>query len=633
MQIETLNEISIFELKTLLKKIPISRIKLIKETLDDLYYNTKDCTVSDEKYDIIKEYIQNEDLTYTKIGAPLRSEDNKIELPFWLGSLDKIKDETGLNKWLNSNKSHSNFIISEKLDGVSALLIIDNGIYNLYTRGNGSVGSDISYLVNYIKNIPEKITKKISVRGELIISKENFVRYSNNYSNARNMVSGIVNAKTLRKGARYLEFISYEILDDGILKKPDFQLKKLSELGFTVVEHEIITNINTDLLLNKLSLYKTKSKYIIDGIVVQSNIDYVRNNNDNPEYSFAFKYNMPEDTLDAEVIGIDWNISKRCMLKPTIKIRTVLLNGVMISSVTGFNAKFIVDNKICKGSIITIVRSGDVIPHIVKVVKSGEEGELPNNIDYIWNNTKVDIIIANKDNKNVHIKIIHHFLVTLGIKQIAINTIEKLYNIGITSILKLIKAEKKDFLKADGIQEKSAERIYTNIHNNLKEIPLYILMTASGVFDIGLGVKKLKTLTTSIPDIIDTFNNISRKEFYSKLLQVEGFSEVTANRIIINLPLFSKFLEDVKGYITIENKEKKDIEKVLLGKKYVFSGFRDKDLENFIEERGGSVVNTVSSKTSGVIVKTKGQETSKIEKAKRLGLDIVNIDEFKKMII
>lgn len=171
--------------KKKIKNLSDEEIDEIKENADDIYYNTGFHGIDDEKYDIIrKEYDMRFPKKGEKIGK-INKENNQIKLPYWMGSMNKIypKDEKKFDKWLFENKSQ-NYVISEKLDGVSCLLNIEKGKIRLYTRGDGNIGTDISVLKNFIK-LPEiRGINNFSVRGELIISIKNFSKFfAENYSN------------------------------------------------------------------------------------------------------------------------------------------------------------------------------------------------------------------------------------------------------------------------------------------------------------------------------------------------------------------------------------------------------------------------------------------------------------------
>jgi DNA ligase (NAD+) len=146
-------------------------------------------------------------------------------------------------------------------------------------------------------------------------------------------------------------------------------------------------------LVEKLVEFKQDSPYEIDGIIVQADIKYTRNTSGNPDYAFAFK--ILSEVAETTVINVEWNISKWGALKPRVEIEPVELAGVLITYATGFNAKFIKDNEIGPGSRILITRSGDVIPYILKIL-TRTEADMPT-IEYVWNETGVDIISENPD--------------------------------------------------------------------------------------------------------------------------------------------------------------------------------------------------------------------------------------------
>jgi DNA ligase (NAD+) len=639
-KVEKLENLTFEKFSNLIDKENEQNLISLKEYLDDVYYNTGDTVLSDEKYDYIKEALLKKVPTYKpQVGAKLRKGENRVKLPVWLGSLNKITPENTneLAKWIIDNRSGNGYMISAKLDGVSGLLMVQNGKYNLYTRGDGIIGADITSILPYINYVPKKLPN-IMVRGELVISIKTFEdKYKVLYKNARNMVSGLVNSKTAREGLKDLDFIVYEIIYSSKAPKPSEQYDKLEKLGFTTASHEIFSTLTVENLSEAFLKTKDESSYMLDGIVVQSNLPYDRNTSGNPEYAFAFKMRLLDNIAETEVIEVEWNISMRGKLIPRVKIEAVELNGVTIKHATGFNGKYIYDNNIGPGAIIQITRSGDVIPFIVRVITPAAEPQMPEE-EYIWGSIKnpveegeaVDIYAINPG-RIMCIKIVHHFFTTLGAKHVALKTLSKIYDyIGDNfNLIKLLKMKKSDFMKIEGIEEKSAERIYTNIHNAITNVPLYMLMGASSLFGQGIGVKKMKALLQDFPDILTEYKKMDREDLYERINSIEGFSDITTNKIVANLGFFILFLQKTKGIITVQEKVK-SIKQNMIGMKFVFTGFRDKKMEEQIEAQGGSIVGSVSSKTSGVITNDENSTTGKIGKAKSLGIKIYTPEEFSK---
>jgi NAD-dependent DNA ligase len=632
--INNISKYSDIELQNYFNTELLETLHEIKLYADDKYYNTSDSSgFTDEQYDMLKETLLKRDPTYVvPIGAKIRKGENRVDLPFWLGSMNKYKPEDAreLAQWIVKNRN-TNYIIEDKLDGISCLIIFKNGKIKLYTRGDGNKGADISYLVQYFNTIPKNLTENIAVRGEMIMKKEIFnTKFRNKYANPRNMVAGRLGGKTIREGLTDIDFIAYEIVDNTLMPNPFEQLKYLKKIGFNVVRYELINNITIETLIEILVRFKNTSAYEIDGIIVQSNKSYQRNISGNPEYAFAFKMRLGTNLLETNVLEVEWNISKWGQLKPRVKIEPVSLGGVTINYTTGFNAKYIYDNNIGKGAVIKITRSGDVIPYIVEVIKQATEPDMPSDIFYKWNNTGVDIYTEEYGDV-MCIKLISSFFKSLGIKHVNEATVKKMYDNGFNSLLKIIAATKVELKNIDSFGDRLAERTYTNIHEGLQNISISVVLGASGVFGFGLGKKKIDTLMISIPNILTLYKNITSEELLERIMMVEGFSDKSAQKIVDNIIWADKLIESLKNFATFKNTNQ--LSNNLNGMKFVFSGFRDKKLEENVVERGGKITTTVSRNTTGLIVLDKKENTEKIKKAKDLGIEIYTKEEFKSKYI
>ncbi len=643
-----------------IKKESLENLNLMKEYCDDIYHNTEKPILTDKQYDLLVEFLEKEDGDFkATVGAKIREGDNRIELPYWLGSLDKIKDDNpaAIERWLNKYKSAS-YIVENKLDGISCLFISDEDSIKLYTRGDGKIGADISYLCQYFQNIPKNVPK-LAVRGELIISKKTFQdKYSKEFSNARNMVSGVVAGKSFREGLNDVEFIAYEVIGEKLT--PKGQLDFLKELGFKIVENRIYQTIDHETLRGDLISNKNSSEFEIDGIIIQPNLTYERNLSGNPKYAFAFKMMNDDSIIETIVEDIEWNTSKWGILKPRIKIQTVYLNGVNINYTTGFNAKFILENKINCGSVIKITRSGDVIPYIVEVVTQSEEPKMPN-ISYVWNESKVDILIDQTQElekvNEMNIKMITSIFEKLNVKYLSEKTIEKLYRAGFDTFVKIVQMSKEDFLKLDGVENKLATKLYESIRKGTTNIPIHQLVGASGTLGFGMGIKKMKTLFEGMPNILKIYEEIYQKndmtllsELTKSITEIEGFSDKTALQVTSNLDKTLIFMKEVLPYITVEEVDEEEDtivvrkknrntspvqspkikidNKSLKDMKICFSGFRDKDLEKDIDNKGGKVTTSVSKNTKYLIVKNLDDVSSKINDAKKLGIEIFEKEDF-----
>jgi DNA ligase (NAD+) len=615
--------------------------------LSNKYYQPKEgeeSVVSDEKFDLVKERFNELFPKKHVVGAKLRESDNSAKLPYYLGSLDKVKpeNEDKLEKWLSEFKNpNGGYVISEKLDGISCLLVHDSSSSEtkLYTRGDGETGKDISYLLPDITTIPDlDDAGDIAIRGELIVSKENFEKIKEEntgdtrlYKNPRNMVAGITGAKTARLGLSVIDYVVYEIVGSGERPSPLENFEELENMGFKVAKHEVVEEIDIQILSNLLTRFRKESEYEIDGIVVQGNTEYFRNESGNPDYAFAFK--LPGQTIIATVEKVKWEVSKHGYIKPVVVIEPIELGGVTISKATGFNAKFIKDNEIGEGAEVEIIRSGEVIPYILSVVKPAEGGaDMPPEDTYTWNETGVDIITTDLDSSEICVKIINNFMKELDIKFVSEATIQKLFENGLNSLFKILGADVEDFAKIEGLGKKSGERIHNNIHERLqKGLTMEEVMASSGLFGFGIGKRKLKLLTKKFPNPIDAYDNLGKEEFERKINEIEGYAEKTVKRISNNMEAFREYLTEILKFIKLLSPHKvSKINAEINGKKVVFSGFRDNELRIQIEDSGGNVMTSVSGNTDILLVADVNSLSGKAQKAKEKGVEIMEREEFVK---
>ena len=440
------------------------------------------------------------------------------------------------------------------------------------------------------------------------------------------MVSGLIGGKTIRTGIQDIIFVVYEIIDNHMYK-PSEQFKKLKQLGFTTA----INSLTSDLSINNLSQlvpeFKQKSNYEIDGIIIQSNVSYDRNINGNPSYLFAFKVRDDDNIASTEVLDIEWSVSKHGTIVPVAITKPVTLSGATLSRFSCHNASNLINQNISKGAIVQVTRSKDVIPHILDTISFRHKPSLPDEYNYFWDKNKVHIMV-DLDNcdelteKTMCVKMFASFFDKLNIKHVSEATVSKIYDNGYTSLLDIIKITKKQLMSDCGFKDKGSDRIIKNIHKGLQNTTIPLLLGSSGIFGNGIGRKRMDILFTDIPELL-TFNKKSLKK---RILKVEGFSEIMAQKIIDNIDDAKLFIDDISPYVSFKKETR--VSDSLVGKKFVMSGFRDKKLEQDIIDRGGSVSTSVSKKTSGLIVSNKENKTGKILSAEKLGVGIYNKDEF-----
>ena len=529
--------------------------KMIRDA-NDAYYCNKTPILTDNQYDILREYTlekhpNNEAAKEGHTKCDLEVEKNKVKLPYEMWSMDKIKPDTKyLSRWMK--KYAGPYVLSCKLDGVSGMYSTEGDEPKLYTRGDGITGQDFINLIPYLK-LPKR--ENVVIRGEFIIPKALFQsKYSEQFSNARNFVAGVVNQKKIEpEKFSDIDFVAYEVIVPE--SKPSEQMAYLSEMSdIEVVEHQVESEISNESLSNLLVLWRKEYKYEIDGVICIDDNIYPRVHK-NPEHAFAFKMVLSDQIAEAKVLDVIWTASKDGFLKPRVQIEPVTLGGAKIEYATGFNAKFIEDNNIGVGALIKLVRSGDVIPHIVEVIQPASQPQMPT-VPYLWNETHVDIYLKDaQDNAVVKEKRITQFFKTLGVEGVGPGNVRKMIAIGYDSIPKYQQSQaelKSNLLQVDGFKEKTAEKISRGIQERLAAVSLPVLMHASNVFaspgeeDKGakssLGRKKFAAILRNSPSIL--VSSSTKEEKIELVEQGEGLGKKTAEKFVRRIPEFVKWMQE-----------------------------------------------------------------------------------------
>lgn len=564
------------------------------------YHTIGHPTISDIEYDKLKDELYKMDpknAYFRRVGADMP---NSVKLPYYLGSLNKIRDDTkAINNWIKTFKGP--YYVSEKLDGISALYDIKNN--KMYTRGNGTYGSDISYILPYI-SMPDIANITISyIRGELIIPNDKWKASMG--TNARNTVAGVVNAKILNQSIlKHVKFVPYTVIE------PVSSIEKIRDIDGHV-KIESIDDLSIDNLQKTLKEWKELSKYEIDGIVITQQGEYPIKIGDNPKHAFAFKSINTHQIMDVTVTKVEWNESKGGLLKPRVLFNAIRVDGADISAASGHNARFIQENKIGVGAVISIIRSGGVIPKIQHVVSPADTVSMPT-VTWTWNDKHVEAI-AVQESAEQKIQEILNFFKKLGVKGVGKKIIELLYNNGFDNIEKLLELDYNTLSNVKGVGKKTIDLLTDSITNIKSNASLIDIMVASNMFKNGIGEKKLK-------NIVDNMPNIMEQHSIDDIKKINGIGEATAKQFVENLDTFKIF----------HNKYfKKHIVKQDTSQKYkeyniVFTGFRDKQLEKVITDGGGKISSTVSKKSTHVVAKDISGNSGTLQKARELGVEIID---------
>jgi NAD-dependent DNA ligase len=624
-----------------------SGVKLIK--LANHFYYTGAPIFPDDIYDKIEGILKTRspnNKVWKEIRAPFEVSEEKVELPYWMGSMDKVKPgKNEIDKW--SSKYPGPYIISEKLDGMSCLLIIKNlkdqsKEIKMYSRGNGKIGYDVSHLLNYL-NLPEikfddslkkmGITDELTLRGELIISQKTFKnKYEKTKTDARSMVAGLMNAKHPDPNEiKDLDLVIYEIIIPSAIK-PSIQFLIAKKLGFKTAKTEQYDQdtIDDDVMIGLLTKMKLNSSYDIDGVILTQDKSRPRNTSENPEYSRAFKMSSDDQRATATVEEILWEVSKWGKLIPRIKVKPVNIGNITIQKATAFNAKYIQDNKLGPDAKVQLIRSGDVIPYIEKVISESPSGASMPNMKYKWHPGGYDIYVDQSESTgqdDLQIKQLTYFMTTLDVEGINQSTIKRLYDNGYKTLSQIFKMTKDDFLKLPNTKEKLATKHYEAIQEILnKTHPLESLMASSSLFGLGFGTRKSKAILEVYPDILTKSITID------DIIEINGFESKTAKLFMDGLPKFKSWLNthNLKYKLPSSSSDGTSSNNKLKNQSIVMTGFRDKDLETLIEKEGGTNSTSISSKTTILIAKDPNGGGSKIDKATSLNIPVLDVAQFKK---
>lgn len=625
-----------------------SEILAVLKYLDHAYHTRNKKFLSDERYDIIKDIFAErfpKSSYLKKVGAAVKG--RKEQLPHYMPSLDKIKPGA-VSPWLDLNKGP--YITSDKLDGISLQLVYEQGkLTKAYTRGNGKIGKNVSNIIPGL-NVPKTIPiDYLSVRAEGIIKHKIFAKKHSKeaggqFVDSRNMVGGLFNSKTPEKELADVQIIAHSILGGqktGTALSQQYKL--LAKLGFDVVKHKTYSSLTEQKLIQIFNERKKKSHNLLDGIVVAQDKPYREITDGHPAHAKAFKINSEEDMKEVVVQEVEWQISRHNKLVPVIRIKPTTLGRVTVTYFHGFNAFFIMNGirlkdrakglkklPIGPGSKLRVIRSGDVIPFIDTVLTASTSGkpQMPT-IPYELKGDNQSEAYAITDTDEQLVRQLTYFFSTIECEGMKAQTITKLVASGYNTPRKILKADTQVFSSLPGFGEKSGRALYTNLQKALSTLTFAKLGAASGIFGEGVSAKTLQKIYDKHPDIVSMVG-LPLAELTNKISSIHGIKE-KATVIAKALPKFVRFLQKT-GLVLQAPTKIKPVGKAMAGKVCLFTGIRDKELAKEIERQGGTVVESFGSEVNLLIVKDLSFTSSKVEKAKARGVEVIAIDKLRQRL-
>ncbi|MFL5783491.1 MAG: NAD-dependent DNA ligase LigA [Bacteriovoracaceae bacterium] len=610
-------------------------------------YYTGKAEISDEKYDKLENELKKLDSgnpVLQLVGFKQSEPVSKVEHQKKMLSLDKTYDEKDLLKWIGKEDVVSVF----KIDGSSCSVVYKNGHLSVAkTRGDGSVGENITKKAVFIPDIPKSVKglKDFEVRGEVYCVEAQFFQLSEEMkglgleapTSQRNIVAGLLGRKENIQLCRYLSFKAFDLISDEKFKKEHEKLDLLKDLGFVTPDYEIHKGTKKiESQIKEAKEFMSGGDYLIDGLVfVYDDLklhEELGETSHHPRYKIAFKFTG--DTKVTTINEIEWGVSRNGTLTPVALVAPVELSGAMIGRVTLHNFGLTKNFELKAGDKIEIIRSGEVIPKFLGVSERGPgKFTYPKKCPSCHSELKIEDIWLFCDNERCPTKMkeeILNYIQKANIEDVSDKRLDEMIMKGLVeTIPDLYKISVEDFLMLEKVKEKLATKMFENI-TKTKEQSLVQFISAIGVE--GVSTAKAEKIISQGYNTIDKILALTPE----KLMAIEGFAEKSSTEIVSSLqkkePLIRELL---KVGVKLKADEINTGEGPLAGLKFCITGELSSsrgEFEKLIKKNGGVMVSSVSKNTSYLITNETDGSSSKFVKAKELSIPIITENKLLKMI-
>ena len=624
------------------------------------YYESDEPKASDEEYDkLIRELkafetaypkLISKDSPTQKIAPTIQSEFHKIKHHAKMWSMEDVFDENELKAWAKRAKSEQDFFVEPKFDGASLNLIYDKGkLISGATRGDGEIGEDITLNVLEITSIPKSINynEKIEIRGEVVILKDDFEKINEKralqgqslFANPRNAASGSLRQlDTHITKERNLMFYPWGVGENSLsLKKHSEIMDFVRSLGFLKDDFVHICKDLDEVVFsyNELLAQRENKAMMMDGMVVRVNdlalCDELGYTVKFPKFMAAFKFPALEKTT--RLLGVNLQVGRSGVVTPVAVLEAVDLDGVKVRSASLHNFDEIARLDVKIGDMVSVIRSGDVIPKITKVYTERREGleqiiSRPTLCPVCQSELLDEGALIKCQNLNCEARLVGSIIYFVSKKCLDIdglgeNIVQFLFKKQkIKSVEDIFFLKYDDFVGLEGFKDKKINNLLNAI-NNAKKTQLYRFINALGIEHIGeVAAKK----------IAQSFGKEWIEKNESDFLALDGFGEEMV-RALLEFLRVNK--ERIKHFYEIFEFESQSVtqESVISGKSFVITGTLSKPREEFvalIEGLGARASSSVSAKTNYVLY---GKEAgTKLDKAKNLGVKCIDENEFLELI-
>ncbi|WP_261023765.1 NAD-dependent DNA ligase LigA [Streptococcus mitis] len=625
------------------------------------YYTSDNPSVSDSEYDrLYRELVELEsaypdqvlaDSPTHRVGGKVLDGFEKYSHQYPLYSLQDAFSREELEAFdarVRKEVAHPTYICELKIDGLSISLTYEKGIlFAGATRGDGSVGENITENLKRVKDIPLTLPEEldITVRGECYMPRASFdqvnqARQENGepeFANPRNAAAGTLRQlDTAVVAKRNLATFLYQEASPSTRDSQEKVLKHLEQLGFVVNPKRILAE-NIDEIWNfiqEVGQERENLPYDIDGVVIKVN-DLASQEElgftvKAPKWAVAYKF--PAEEKEAQLLSVDWTVGRTGVVTPTANLTPVQLAGTTVSRATLHNVDYIAEKDIRKDDTVIVYKAGDIIPAVLRVVESKriseEKLDIPTNCpscnsDLLHFEDEVALRCINPRCPAQIMEGLIHFASrdAMNITGLGPSIVEKLFAANLVKdVADIYRLQEEDFLLLEGVKEKSAGKLYHAIQAS-KENSAEKLLFGLGIRHVGSKVSQLllqhfhsiENLAQADPEEVASIESLGG--VIAKSLQTYFATE--GSEILLRELREAGVNLDYKGQTVVANAALSGLTVVLTGK---LERLKRSEAKSKLESLGAKVTGSVSKKTALVVA---GADAgSKLQKAQELGIEV-----------
>lgn len=625
------------------------------------YYTSDNPSVSDSEYDrLYRELVELEtaypdqvlaDSPTHRVGGKVLDGFEKYSHQYPLYSLQDAFSREELEAFdarVRKEVPHPTYICELKIDGLSISLTYEKGILVAgATRGDGSIGENITENLKRVKDIPLTLPEEldITVRGECYMPRASFdqvnqARQENGepeFANPRNAAAGTLRQlDTAVVAKRNLATFLYQEASPSTRDSQEKVLKHLEQLGFVVNPKRILAE-NIDKIWNfiqEVGQERENLPYDIDGVVIKIN-DLASQEElgftvKAPKWAVAYKF--PAEEKEAQLLSVDWTVGRTGVVTPTANLTPVQLAGTTVSRATLHNVDYIAEKDIRKDDTVIVYKAGDIIPAVLRVVESKrvseEKLDIPTNCpscnsDLLHFEDEVALRCINPRCPAQIMEGLIHFASrdAMNITGLGPSIVEKLFAANLVKdVADIYRLKEEDFLLLEGVKEKSASKLYQAIQAS-KENSAEKLLFGLGIRHVGSKASQLllqhfhsiENLAQADPEEVASIESLG--DVIAKSLQTYFATE--GSKILLDELKEAGVNLDYKGQTVVANAALSGLTVVLTGK---LERLKRSEAKSKLESLGAKVTGSVSKKTDLVVAGT--DAGSKLQKAQELGIEV-----------